>query len=140
MQSGTTGINTIRMYNPFKQGLEHDPGGLFIRHWVHELAAVPAVFLHQPWTMDAATQERAGCRIGAQYPSPIVNWAAAAATARDRLWALRAQQGFAATADAIQLRHGSRRSGLRTSSSRRRGKAPIAQLSLDLMGDTCLGE
>jgi deoxyribodipyrimidine photo-lyase len=140
MQSGTTGINTIRIYNPLKQGLDHDPEGVFIRRWLPELADVPAVFLHQPWMMDAATQGRAGCRLGADYPAPIVDWEAAAASAREQIWALRAQQGFAATADAIQQRHGSRRSGLRASSSRRRVKAPVAQLSLNLMGNTCLGE
>jgi deoxyribodipyrimidine photo-lyase len=32
--------------------------------------------------------------------------------ARDRLWGLRREQGFAEAADAIQRRHGSRRSGL----------------------------
>ena len=140
MQSGTTGINTIRIYNPLKQGLDHDPEGVFIRRWLPELADVPAVFLHQPWMMDAATQGRAGCRLGADYPAPIVDWDAAAASAREQIWALRAQQGFAATADAIQQRHGSRRSGLSASSSRARGKAPAAQLSLNLMGNTCLVE
>lgn len=137
MQSGTTGINTIRIYNPIKQGLDHDPEGVFIRRWLPELAGVPAVFLHQPWTMDPATQERVGCLLGADYPLPIVDWAAAAASARDRLWALRRQQGFAASADAIQQRHGSRRSGLRSPQrGRRRPTAAdpaVAQLSLDLV-------
>ena len=55
------------------------------------------------------------------------------AVARDRVWALRQQHGFAATADAIQQRHGSRRSGLR-SSSRWLSKENSGQLSLDLAG------
>jgi len=137
MQSGTTGINTIRIYNPIKQGRDHDPEGVFIRRWLPELANVPAVHLHQPWTMDLATQERAGCLLGRDYPASIVDWMTAAATARDRLWSLRREQGFAATADAIQQRHGSRRSGLRASSRRSRRGPPaadpaVAQLSLDL--------
>ncbi|MFM8543886.1 MAG: deoxyribodipyrimidine photolyase, partial [Vulcanococcus sp.] len=73
---------------------------------------------------------------------PIVDWAEAAALARDRLWGLRRQQGFAAAADAIQHRHGSRRSGLARSGGRRptgRAAARAAaeasgQLSLDLGG------
>ena len=45
MQSGTTGINTIRIYNPVKQGLDQDPTGVFTRRWVPELAPVPDSFL-----------------------------------------------------------------------------------------------
>jgi len=142
MQSGTTGINTIRIYNPLKQGLDHDPQGRFIRRWLPELAVVPAVYLHQPWTMPLELQRRLGCELGRDYPLPIVNWAEAAALARDRLWGLRRQQGFAAAADAIQHRHGSRRSGLARSGGRRRtGRAAAraaaeasGQLSLDLGG------
>ena len=37
MQSGTSGINTVRIYNPIKQGLDHDPEGTFIRQWLPEL-------------------------------------------------------------------------------------------------------
>ncbi|MFO7629187.1 MAG: FAD-binding domain-containing protein [Prochlorococcaceae cyanobacterium] len=144
MQAGTTGINTIRIYNPLKQGLDHDADGQFIRRWLPELRQVPAVYLHQPWTMDRPTQERVGCLLGSSYPLPIVDWAAAAASARTRIWALREQQGFAAMADAIQQRHGSRRSGLKPSGSKRSGSkssasrakaarlAESAQLSLDL--------
>ena len=88
--------------------------------------------------MDGATQERLGWALGADYPLPIVDWASAAATARERLWALRHQQGFAATAAAIQQRHCSRRSGLRASrrpsGSRSAGglSSGIEQLGLDL--------
>lgn len=138
MQSGTTGINTIRIYNPIKQGLDHDPNGVFIRRWLPALADVPAVHIHEPWRMSGSTQERVGCRLGVDYPEPIVDWVAAAAMARDRLWSLRREHGFAATADAIQQRHGSRRSGLRASSRRSRRRstaadAAVNQLSLDLV-------
>lgn len=91
MQSGTTGINTIRIYNPIKQGLDHDPEGMFLGHWLPELAAVPAAWRHEPWRMDPGTQEACGCRIGADYPAPLVDVAAAAREARERLWGLRRQ-------------------------------------------------
>ncbi|HEX6011104.1 MAG TPA: FAD-binding domain-containing protein [Geminicoccaceae bacterium] len=112
MQSGATGTNTIRIYNPVKQGHDHDPDGAFIRRWCPELARVPTRWIHTPWTMPALEQAEAGCRIGRDYPAPIIDHVAAARAARDAVWAVRRRQGFARAADAIQARHGSRRSGL----------------------------
>ena len=57
MQSGTTGINTLRIYNPTKQAVEQDPRGVFIRRWVPELARVPPAYVHMPWTMPADMQQ-----------------------------------------------------------------------------------
>jgi len=112
MQSGTTGINTLRIYSPTKQALDQDPQGAFIRRWVPELARVPLPWLARPWLMDAATQQAAGCRIGPDYPAPIVNEKQALQAARERLFGLRATPQARAEADAVQARHGSRRSGL----------------------------
>ncbi|MEB3200598.1 MAG: FAD-binding domain-containing protein [Synechococcaceae cyanobacterium] len=126
MQAGTTGINTIRIYNPVKQGQDHDPQGRFIRRWLPELERVPLVHLHEPWTLSRAGQEQLGWRLGRDYPEPVVDLAAAARQARERLWSLRRQEGFAERADAIQARHGSRRAGLMGSAGRRRrGRAPV---------------
>ncbi|MCT0218573.1 DNA photolyase family protein [Synechococcus sp. CS-1329] len=130
MQSGTTGINTIRIYNPIKQGQDHDPKGEFIRQWLPELAVVPAVHLHEPWTMPLSTQQRVGCVLGEHYPLPLVEPGAAAREARERLWARRQELGFAELADAIQQKHGSRRSGLAASGSRRR-RSPRSRPPVD---------
>ncbi len=112
MQSGTTGINTPRIYNPVKQGLDHDPDGGFVRRWCPELGGVPLPWLHRPWLMPAGLQAAAGCRIGRDYPSPLVDHEAAARAAREAVWAVRRSADHARAADAIQARHGSRRSGL----------------------------
>ena len=112
MQSGTTGINTIRIYNPVKQSKDHDPDGAFIRRFVPELAGVPDHHVHEPWRMSAADQATSGCRIGRDYPAPIIDPEAAARAARERVWAVRREAGFGAIADAIQDKHGSRKSGL----------------------------
>ena len=140
MQSGTTGINTIRIYNPVKQGMDHDPQGVFIRTWLPELATVPVVHLHEPWRMDSLTQVRAGCILAEHYPLPIVDPTAAARQAREKIWARRQERGFAELADEIQNRHGSRRSGLPPSGRRpRRRRSPVVsgqqQLELPLPMD-----
>jgi deoxyribodipyrimidine photo-lyase len=140
MQSGTTGINTIRIYNPIKQGQDHDPQGLFLRRWLPELDAVPLVHLHEPWTLPASAAQRLGFRLGLDYPQPIVDPAVAARAARERLWARRQGQAFRELADGIQQKHGSRRSGLAANGAARRRRSKAAtraddgtvQLGLDL--------
>ena len=49
MQSGTTGINTIRIYNPIKQSYDQDKDGVFIKRWVKELQDCPIDYIHEPW-------------------------------------------------------------------------------------------
>ena len=51
---------------------------------VPELARVPDDRLPEPWTMTAAEQEAAGCRIGRDYPAPVVDHAAARRRAIER--------------------------------------------------------
>ena len=102
MQSGTTGINTIRIYNPIKQGMDQDPDGAFIRRWIPELAPIPDSFVHQPWLWPAFRRQ-------SSYPSPIVDVAAAGREARERVWALRKASGFDTEARKVAHRHASRR-------------------------------
>ena len=122
MQSGSTSINTIRIYNPIKQGRDHDQNGVFIRRWCPELADVPAVHLHEPWAFNGVM--------------PIVDCADSAREAKDRIFAIRRSAGFDRHADAIQRRHGSRRAGLPASTRRRsrgrRSDPSIQQLAFDL--------
>ncbi|SFW64005.1 cryptochrome/deoxyribodipyrimidine photo-lyase family protein [Cellulophaga fucicola] len=56
MQAGTTGVNTVRLYNPVKNSMEHDPEGVFIKKWVPELANVPVSYIHEPWKMTQMEQ------------------------------------------------------------------------------------
>jgi deoxyribodipyrimidine photo-lyase len=109
MQSGTTGINTVRIYSPSKQALEQDPKGVFIRRWVPELAGVPESWLSQPHLMPPDMQQRSGCVIGADYPEPIVDHKVAVAAARQRLGAARKRPNAAAEAKRVLSKHGSRK-------------------------------
>ena len=102
MQSGTTGINTLRIYSPTKQALEQDPGGEYRRRWLPE------------WGTPA-------------YPAPIVDEAAALKRAKDALYALRRRDDSRREADAIQQRHGSRKAGLpRSGRAARRAQTAAA--------------
>ncbi len=125
MQSGTTGINTVRIYNPVKQGHDQDPDGSFTRHWLPELAEVPDAALQEPWKWDGA-----GRVLGKRYPFPIVDHLAAAKEARQKIWALRRSPAFRETANEIQSKHGSRKSGIPMTGRKRRKKENPDQLTL----------
>ncbi len=101
MQSGTTGINTLRIYSPAKQQREHDPDGDHVRRWVPE------------WGTPA-------------YPAPIVDERRSVAAAKERLYGLRRTPEARNEADAIQARHGSRRSGLPRTAARCAHQKPAA--------------
>ncbi|MEM7777048.1 MAG: FAD-binding domain-containing protein [Pseudomonadota bacterium] len=145
MQSGTTGINTVRIYNPIKQGYDQDPTGAFVRRWVPELAGIEGAAVHEPWKQEAAQQI-----LGKRYPMPIVDHLVAAREARQKIYGIRKSDGFRTAADEIQNKHGSRKSGISNTgaakSRRASGKnsahkshAPAgatSQLALDLERET----
>jgi deoxyribodipyrimidine photo-lyase len=127
MQSGTTGINIPRIYNPVKQGLDQDPTGAFTRAWVPELATVPDAFLQEPWKWPEARR-----LLGHRYPEPVVDVAQAAREARDLIWQARKVAGFAETASRIVKRHASRADPRFVNDRSPRRRAASAQLTLDL--------
>ena len=117
MQSGTTGINTVRMYNPIKQARDQDPTGAFVRRWIPALARVPTDFIFEPWRMPDNLQREYGCVLGRDYPVPVVDVIAAAEHARSTMWIKRKGNEFRTEAQAIFETHGSRnpaREGVKT--------------------------
>ncbi len=63
----------FRIFNPMTQGQKFDPDGDYVRKWVPELAKVPAKYIHEPWEAPASLLAHCGCRLGDNYPRPMVD-------------------------------------------------------------------
>ncbi len=126
MQSGVTGINTIRIYNPVKQSRDQDPDGVFIRRWVPELRGVAGDAVHEPWLL-GATQLRPTA-----YVDPVIDLAAATQHATAQIHQRKSADAAQRAAKAVYAKHGSR-NPRRESVTRRAIKSTAvdtAQLSL----------
>ncbi len=122
MQSGVTGINTVRIYNPVKQSQDQDPAGHFIRRWVPELRNMPAAFLHEPWKSAVLPDG---------YPASIVELASATREAKEKIYGWKDRPGIRETAAKVYDKHGSRnpaREGVRGRSGARRKPSAIAAM------------
>ncbi|MDB4640968.1 FAD-binding domain-containing protein, partial [Pirellulaceae bacterium] len=109
MQSGVTGINTVRIYSPIKQVADQDPQGIFIRKYVPELADIPDKHLAEPHQMNAMEQTFYGCKIGVDYPKPIVDHLTQYKMARDRIHQIKKAPQTRAESNKVYLKHGSRK-------------------------------
>jgi cryptochrome len=62
-----------RCYSPIAFGKKTDKNGDYIRKWLPKLANMPAKYIYEPWTAPIDVQRAAGCLIGTDYPSPLVD-------------------------------------------------------------------
>ena len=66
--TGTDPSPYFRIFNPVKQGRDHDPAGDYLRRYLPELRDVPGGAVHEPWTLPGGPP--------AGYPDRIVDHAA----------------------------------------------------------------
>jgi deoxyribodipyrimidine photo-lyase len=81
--TGTDAAPYFRIFNPILQAKKFDPHGNYVRRWLPELVEVPEMYIHSPWMMPESIQSQVRCRIGIDYPSPIVEHAMARQRAID---------------------------------------------------------
>lgn len=74
--SASTGVDAqpyFRVFNPVLQSERYDPEGSFIAEWCPELRGFSPKLRHWPHDASRMEQEMAGCRLGEDYPAPIVD-------------------------------------------------------------------
>ncbi|WP_415234094.1 FAD-binding domain-containing protein [Pseudorhodobacter sp.] len=130
--AGMSGGGRMRVFDPVKEALAHDPGGSFTRRWVPELATVPDAFLQTPWKWPQAQTV-----LGQRYPEPVIDLAHAARAARAAMAGVRQATNLAQDRpELIEPLAAPASSPLffdhRKASPRRARPAPAGQLCLDL--------
>jgi len=106
MQSGTTSINTNRIYNPIKQGKDHDPQGKFIKKWIPELKNISLNFIHEPWLLSRFNKEEYG---QINYIRPIIDIPNSTKAAKKKIQEITKKDGYWDISEEIYFKHGSRK-------------------------------
>lgn len=65
----------FRCYSPIAFQKKNDPNGQYIRHYVPELKDLPSKYIYSPWEAPSSVLEKAGVKLGKDYPRPIVDHA-----------------------------------------------------------------
>ena len=107
MQSGTTGINTMRVYNPIKQAQDQDPKGQFVKLWLPHMRQVPVTWLFEPWKMPDNVKTQAG--IFEEITQPLVDLTVATRESKNRLYARRQNPEVKAGKMSVVDKHASRK-------------------------------
>lgn len=109
MQSGVTGINTIRIYSPKKQFLDQDPTGVFVKKYLPELNQVSVSDLAEPHLMPPFLQIESGYRPGITYPEPIVDPEKSYQSAKQKIFDWKKQPEVKKMAAQVLSKHVSRK-------------------------------
>ena len=121
MQSGTTGINTTRVYNPIKQAQDHDPHGTFVKRWLPHLRNVPDDWIFEPWKMPSTCLKNIDEE--QKILTPLTDLASATRIAKNRIHERRREPDVIEGKKAVIDQHTSRQF------SRKRQRSTTAKVS-----------
>ncbi len=132
MQSGTTGINIPRIYNPIKQAQDHDPKGVFVRKWLPELRQVPDPWIFEPWKIPDDLIRTVSKVSPPKIRPPIVDLEVSTRTAKQKLFERRGRPEVSAEKSAVLNKHGSRKRPVLRTKPKRSTTPPVSpQQTLD---------
>jgi deoxyribodipyrimidine photo-lyase len=131
MQSGTTGINVTRVYNPIKQAQDQDPKGIFVRKWLPYMRQIPDTWIFEPWTMPQEVQKSIGLYTGKEILDPVVEIAVATKQSKDRLYARRNLSEVRAGKKSVIDKHASRAKRNERNSSKAKGEDTSSQFTFE---------
>ncbi len=98
MQTGVTGINTIRVYSPMKQMVDHDAAAIFIKTYIPELSNFSPAEIAAFQTTTLGT-----------YPKPIIDFKTETKIMKDALYSLKKTPIGRVAAKQVYQKHGSRK-------------------------------
>ncbi len=67
------GNGQSRYFNIYSQATRYDEAGAYVKHWLPELANVPADRIHMVSDLSPAEQNKYDVALGEDYPMPIIN-------------------------------------------------------------------
>ena len=129
MQSGTTGINTTRVYNPIKQAQDHDAYGKFVRRWLPYMRHVPDTWLFEPWLLPMELKNHA--TLSGQLIEPLVDLASATRASKQSLYERRKTPEVVEGKKAVVDRHASRKPMHPRKKSAAKQQSDVNQLGFD---------
>ena len=63
----------FRCYSPIVFQKKNDPNGNYIRKYVPELKDLPSKYIYAPWEAPTSILDKAGVKLGKNYPRPVVD-------------------------------------------------------------------
>lgn len=126
MQSGTSSMSIVRVYNPVSQAQRLDAKGEFVRRWVPELRGVSDTWIFEPWRMPDHLWPQGQ----PSYPKPLVDFEQAHREAKKDITRIREKYGLVSKSAEKRRAQDSRKQKATRLSRKRQVAKQAGQMSL----------